>query len=175
MRTIQRFTFLLGLAFAALADGISGRKLAINSAEAVAAPAELEVGLPSGISRTAVAARKAALIAAGTPEMHAERFAIDAERHQAWHDHPKNRTQAQVPGNPLEREAAAIRDAQRLDPNKAVKTLTSKQMKERAAAVKKVEDATEALVGVKETDRAAAEQLLAEARTALELLETQTA
>lgn len=79
----------------------------------------LAVGLPSGMSSTAVAARKAAMMTAGTPPIYAEKFAMDAEQQQAWHDNPKSRQGAHaLPGTPAEQEAKAILDAQQLEKSK---------------------------------------------------------
>jgi hypothetical protein len=144
--------------------------LAINSATA---EAQLEVGLPGGLSRTAVAARKAALVAAGTPPMYAEKFAIDAEQAQAWHDNPESREGAQANAKTsAETIAQGILDAHEADPSKSVKALSSKQLKERAEIVERVEAATEALSGARnDDDRTVAEQALAAARDALAQLD----
>ncbi len=49
-------------------------------------PPGLIIALPDGINAAAVAVRKAALIAAGTDPLIAERLAIDAEAQQALSD-----------------------------------------------------------------------------------------
>lgn len=71
--------------------------------------------VPTGLSPAAVAARKAALVAAGTPAIYAEKFAIDAEQQQEWHDNPKLREGTQAsPKTEAEHVAQTIRDAQKV-------------------------------------------------------------
>lgn len=77
--------------------------------------------VPNGLDSTAVAARKAAPIAAGTPAIYAEKFAIDAEQQQAWHDNLKLHEGTQVPKSEAERIAQSILDAQKLEPSKMKK------------------------------------------------------
>jgi hypothetical protein len=127
------------------------RDLAIN-AVAEADPA-LAVGLPSGLSSTAVAARKAALIAAGTPPIYAEKFAIDAEQQQAWHDNPKLREGSQAnPKTAAEQEAQAILDAQKLEKSK-LKPPSDKKLEERQEVVDEAEAAAGNLAGNQEAQK----------------------
>lgn len=127
---------VLACAVGAVFSRIScGRDIAINAtADAPPDPA-LAVGLPTGLSSTAVAARKAALIAAGTPAIYAEKFAIDAEQQQAWHDADAKKRQQQAPaaGTPAEQEAQAIIDAQKVEGSK-LKAPTASQLEERQDA-----------------------------------------
>lgn len=173
---MKRTLFLSSCAVVAFFDRLCGREIAINAVAEAPAPAAIEVGIPSGLSQTAIAARTAALVNIGTPRFLAEKFAIDAERQQAWHDSdPKKREGAQAsPKTEAEKIAAGILEAQRVDPTQKAKTLTSKQLLDRAAAVKKVEDATKALAGAaKDTDRATAEEALRIAQQALAEVEAQ--
>lgn len=174
MKTIHRFFFLIGLAFCALADGMRGRQLAINSAAAAAPPAELQVGIPSGLSQTAVAARMGALVAAGTPRIYAQALAIDAEQQQAWHDNKKSRQGDQASSKTeAEKIADGIRAAHKVEPTRTAVPLTAKQLRDRAAVVEKVEKAAEALAGAKTDDaRATAQEALELAQKALAEIES---
>jgi hypothetical protein len=74
-----------------------------------------------GISAEAVRARMAALIAAGTDPIVAEKFAHDAEQQQAWHDNPDRRAGPQVvPMAEGEKLALDIHKAVRANPSKLV-------------------------------------------------------
>lgn len=176
MKTVHRITFLIGLAFAPLVQVLRGREVAINATAEASSPQEAALGIPTGLSATAVSARRAALIAAGTPAMYATQFAIDAEQQQAWHDNPKSRQGDQATAKTgAEQIAAGILQAHKADPNRAPKTLTSKQLKERAEIVERVEAASEQLAGAKNDDaRATAQQALADAQEALARLDAQS-
>jgi hypothetical protein len=138
--------FVISCAVVAFFDRCCGRELAINSVAEAPDPA-LAVGLPTGLSSTAVAARKAAMVAAGTPPMYAEKFAIDAEQQQAWHDNPKSRQGEQAGAKtPAEKEAKAILDAQELEPSK-LKSPSEKNLEERQEIVSTAASAAEDLAG----------------------------
>lgn len=146
---------IIGL-LAALAIGLAllqrNHPLAINAVAEAPDPA-LAVGLPTGLSSTAVAARKAALIAAGSPPIYAEKFAIDAEQQQAWHDNPKSRTGSQASARtPAEQEAQAILDAQELEKSK-LKVPSEKKLEERQEVVDEASDAAGKLTGNTDAQR----------------------
>ena len=64
------------------------------------APATLTLALPEGISAVPVLERRKQILAANPtlPVLTAEKFAIDAEQCQRWHDHPETRTRPQDGG-----------------------------------------------------------------------------
>lgn len=154
---------ILGLLAAALAIGLAAfnrfrpRDLAINAVAEAPDPG-LAVGLPSGLSSTAVAARKAAMIAAGTPAIYAEKFAIDAEMQQAWHDNPQSRKgEFTSPGTPAEREAQAILDAQKLEKSK-LNPPSAKKLEQRQGVVDKAAEAAAATAGTAQPEEEASNE-----------------
>lgn len=153
-------TLLITGLLAVLCIGLLSRKrlVAINAADAPPDPA-ISVGLPKGVSSTAVAARKAALMAAGTPAIYAEKIAIDAEEQQAWHDaKPKDRAQAQMsqPGSSAEREAAAIAAAQKTEASKLA-PVSEKQAEKRQDLVDNAASAAANVAGTTNKGGAASE------------------
>lgn len=165
---LRHTLFVISCAVVALIDRVCGRQLAINAATDTPPDPSIAVGLPTGLSSTAVAARVRALVAAGTPPIYAQKFAIDAEQQQAWHDNPKQRDGAQAnPRTPAEDEAAAIAAAQKLDPSK-LKAPSDKDLEAREAAVLEAQAAAERMAGSAASDREAADRTLAEARRALD-------
>lgn len=164
--SIKHAAIYAGVLLAGLGDALRGRALAVNTEAAPAISPELAVGLPAGLSSTAVAARKAALIAAGTPAIYAEKFAIDAEQAQMFHDLAE-KGKAKPARGPAEDLAQAIIDAQEVEASKPVKALSDKVLAEREAAVAEAERAAQALSGAAKTDREAAAQALADAQSTL--------
>jgi hypothetical protein len=87
--------FIIGCALAAFADRLCGRGLAVNEAPATAAipgtlPPEtpvVTVGIPTNLKPEKIAARKKALMDAGTEPLLAEKLAVDAEQQQYLRDH----------------------------------------------------------------------------------------
>jgi hypothetical protein len=147
----QLFIGLLAALMIGLLSRFKIRDIAFNAVADAPDPA-LAVGLPNGLSSTAVAARKAAMIAAGTPAIYAEKFAIDAEQQQAWHDNPKLREEGQAnPQTPAEREAAAITAAQKLEKSK-LQTPSEKTLEQRQAIADEAEKAAAALAGMSVED-----------------------
>lgn len=162
---------ILGCALvASVALLLRGRPVAINSA--LSAP-------PTGLSQTARAARTAALVSAGVPQLYAEKFATDAVEAQAWHDNPEIRQGEQAkPLSPAEKEAKAIADAHRVDPSSAAQSPSASEVDERAAVVDAAQKAAQELAGKAASDlqaaraeREAAERTLADAQAALAKLE----
>jgi hypothetical protein len=72
----------------------------INDSKFSPLPARLSLNLPDGIGAAAVLERKRQILAANPtlPHLTAEKFAVDAERCQLWHDHPEIRTSPQAHG-----------------------------------------------------------------------------
>lgn len=81
-------------------------------------PPRLLLAIPDGVNHHAVATRKALLLAAseGLNELIAERFALEAEQSQAWHDNRNSRHGAQATAmTEAEEIAATILAAKRSD------------------------------------------------------------
>lgn len=124
---MKHIMFAISCAKLAFFHRLGGRELAINaSAETPSEYPALTFQLPPGLGSTAVAARKAALMAAiGTPELIAEKIAIDAELQQAWHEENHEGRNGEAyqlvqklaeasRTTPAEQVAAAIRAAQEI-------------------------------------------------------------